>query len=143
VYATAYLAKTQIETAYALLAAFAPDISPLAWRRFCELAAAPLGDGPRVAVVTDPLRRLRALSILQPAGGPVGERWLDVPVFAPFTAADPRGVTRVLLGFLEDAARSASRTEIRFGSLQPADWGRFIAGERTWSAGRTVRMVID
>ena len=126
VYASADLTKSQIEAAYALIAAFAPDISPDMWRKFCAGALAASGKGSRIVVVTDPKGRLRGLAVAEATRGDEGAN-LFVPIFAPLSAADVPGITRALLDFLLAEARLRGCTDIHFGSLHPDSWTSYIA----------------
>jgi hypothetical protein len=140
VYASADLTKSQIEAAYALIAAFAPDISPDMWRKFCAGALAASGKGSRIVVVTDPKGRLRGLAVAEATRGDEGAN-LFVPIFAPLSAADVPGVTRVLLGFLLAEARIGDCPEIQFGALHPDSWKSYIAGDtRPRSPGPIIRV---
>jgi hypothetical protein len=125
VYASAYLTKSQIEAAHALVAAFAPDISPDMWRKFCAGAVAASRKQSRIVAVTDPTHRLRGLAVAEAAGG--GGADLFVPIFAPLSAADVPGVARALLRFLLTEARRRGCAEIQFGSLHPESWKSYIA----------------
>jgi hypothetical protein len=128
VYASAGLTKSQVEAAYALIAAFAPDISPDKWREFCGGALAASGKGSRIVAVTDPKGRLRGLAVVEPTRDHEGANLL-VPIFAPLSAADLPGVTRALLDFLLAEARIGDCPEIQFGALHPDSWKRYIAGD--------------
>jgi GNAT superfamily N-acetyltransferase len=140
VYASAYLTKSQIEAAYVLVAAFASDISPGTWRRFCAGALEAPDRGPRIAIVTDPADRLRGVAVAQ-ATGTGADASLFVPIFAPLSAADVPGITRALLDFLLAEARLRGCTDIHFGSLHPDSWTSYIAsGTLPPSPGTMIRV---
>jgi hypothetical protein len=128
-YTTAYLTEQQIERASVLIAAFAPTIPPRTWRDFCVASLSAPTHGNRVGVVMDEGRYLRGLAVFAPLPDAGGNRYLDVPIVAPLSAADAGGVTRAMLEFLEDAAKQTRCTVIRFGSLRAEDWHHYISGE--------------
>ena len=137
-YASAFLTKSQIEAAYALIAAFAPDIPSGTWRTFCAGALEESGRGPRIVAVADPAGHLRGLAVTQADGGDGTS--LVVPVFAPLSAADVPGVARALLGFLLAEARNRGCAEIRVGPLHPDSWKSYVADGLPRPPGTIIRV---
>jgi len=128
IYSTAYLAEEQIESAYVLVSAFAPAITPAEWRIFC-LASLSSNDGSGVGTVLDPSGYVRAVAVFAPRRDIAGNKWLDVPLFAPLSAADSRRVARAMIGFLERVARPSGCAALRFRSLHADKWHRYIVGD--------------
>jgi hypothetical protein len=129
-YATDYLHAEQIDRAFVLITAFAPAVEASEWRRFClaSPSASAVDGRHRIAVVENPIGHLKGIAAFAACIEDPADRWLDVPVFAPLSAADGAGVTKAMLDFLRGEARRHNCSTIRFGSLEPDAWHQYIAG---------------
>jgi len=142
IYRTGYLTKEQIERAYVLVSAFAPTIAPAAWRKFCLASLSSMHDS-RVATVEDPSGYVRAAAVFALRQDIGGDKWLDVPLFAPLSAADSRRVARAMLAFLDRVARQSACPAVRFRSLQADKWHRYIAGDAVAGDDGVTMMLAD
>ena len=140
-YTAAYLSAADVDRAYALIAALAPDLTAEEWRAFCRtgtVAGAPPGD--RIIVATDPLGYVRGICVCAPAGD-AGGRALEVPLFAPLSAADAPGVADALLDGLRRIARRDACATIHFRPLGAEDRTGYLRGEVYGDAPGVVMLV--
>ncbi|MDK1491242.1 hypothetical protein QN219_14385 [Sinorhizobium sp. 7-81] len=124
-YSVGPIKREQVDKSYRLVEAVGYHLDLPSWREYCAISFArnwPAPYAEEVITVENPLGYIVGLCIIRPAHDKIYGRVLDVPVFIVISAADTRGASSSLLGYLTATARNKHYGFIRVWGLEPDDW---------------------
>ena len=115
-----------VDRAFPLVEPVAAQLSLADWRRFCaRLALGGDRTSDLVWVACNTLGVIQGLALCRVYDGS-DCRSLEVPLFVVTSASDDSGVSKELIGRLKDVATKAGCTIIRFWTLTPDNWSRWL-----------------
>ncbi|THK36204.1 hypothetical protein EHS39_20225 [Ensifer sp. MPMI2T] len=115
----------QVDKSYRLIEAAGYHLDLRSWRDYCAISFARRWRAlycEEAVTAENPLGYVVGLCIMRPAHDKMYGQVLDVPVFIVVSAADTRGASSSLLGYLTATARNKHYGFIRLWGLEPDNW---------------------
>jgi hypothetical protein len=116
----------EVDRAYPLVEPVAANLSLSEWRGYCALlASGAAGQSDCVWIASNPLGIIQGLAVYG-VDDSRDDRSLEVPIFVVTSAADDAGVSKALIDSLKDMATERMYAVIRFWTLTPDNWSRWL-----------------